>query len=207
VPEFDFNSDSTKVSTHNWTNISTLSNLPIAANQKRNAVIPINEYRGKKLVIAFRYKTEYAPDWQPLWSITDLLIENTRITDDSNVSNYLAATMGFTPFDILNRANPYRNENLSGVWNTINPASMQIRQTARNSALNEDWLISKSIEVPLGLTENSVPKGVKNTTLAVDSYSHTFSDIGEYTISFKASNYNYKFHDSATKTIKLIITD
>jgi hypothetical protein len=207
VPEFDFNSDSTKVSTHNWTNISTLSNLPIAANQKRNAVIPINEYRGKKLVIAFRYKTEYAPDWQPLWSITDLLIENTRITDDSNVSNYLAATMGFTPFDILNRANPYRNENVSGVWNTINPASMQIRQTARNSALNEDWLISKSIEVPLGLTENSVPKGVKNTTLAVDSYSHTFSDIGEYTISFKASNYNYKFHDSATKTIKLIITD
>jgi hypothetical protein len=135
------------------------------------------------------------------------MIDNTRITDGSNVTTYLAATMGFTPFDILNRANAYRNEYVSGTWSISNPAAMQIRQTARNNALNEDWLISKPIAVPLGLTENSVAKGVKNITLAVENYTHTFSNVGEYVVSFKASNQNYKYHHSVRKTIKLIITD
>ena len=207
VPVFDFSLDSVNVATHQWTDITNLSNLPTTSNQKQVAVIPINEYRGKNLVIAFRYKTEFAADWQPSWTVSDLEIENTRITNDDNVSTYLAAIMGFTSFDILNRSNAYRNEYVSGVWSTTNTAAMQIRQTARNNALNEDWLISRPIEVPLGLTENSVPKGLKNTTLAVDNYSHTFNDIGEYVVTFKASNYNYKFHDSTSKTFKLIITD
>lgn len=207
VPTSDFNKDSIEVSTHHWTDITAQCNLPTVANQKQEALIPINNYRGKKLVIAFRYKTAFAADWQPSWIVSDLVIDNTRITNGANVSTYVAATMGFTPFDLLNRANAYRNEYTSGVWNTINPSAMQIRQTVRNSALNEDWLISKPVEVPLGLTENSVPKGVKNTTNSVGSYTHTFNNIGEYVLSFKASNYNYKFHDSSTKNIKLIITE
>lgn len=207
VPVFDFDLDSVNVVNHPWTDITSLSNLPTVSNQKQAAVIPINEYRGKKMIIAFRYKTEFAADWQPSWTVSDLEIENTRITNGTNVSTYLAATMGFTPFDILNRTNAYRNEYVSGSWNTSNTAAMQIRQTSKGNALNEDWLISKPIEVPLGLTENSVPIGIKNTTLLVDNYTHTFSNIGEYVVTFKASNYNFKFHDSATKTIRLIITD
>lgn len=207
VPVFNFNQDSVNVSTHEWTDISALCNIPKVVNQKKNAEIPINDYRGKKMVIAFRYKTTNASDWQPSWTISDLIIHNTRITDGSNVTTYLAATMGFTPFDILNRANAYRNEFVSGVWNTATPAAMQIRQTIKNQPLNEDWLISKPIEVPLGLTENSAVKGIKNTTLAVDSYTHTFDNVGEYEVSFKASKYNYLHQSSVTRIVKVIITD
>ncbi|MFV0392052.1 MAG: DUF5017 domain-containing protein [Paludibacteraceae bacterium] len=207
VPTSDFNKDSIAVSTHHWTDVTAQCNLPTVANQKHEAVVPINDYRGRKLVIAFRYKAEFAADWQPSWIVSDLVIDNSHIMNGTNVSSYVAATMGFTPFDMLNRANAYRNEYVSGVWNTSDPTAMQIRQTARNNALNEDWLISKPIEVPLGLTENSIPKGVKNTTISVGSYSHTFNNIGEYVVTFKASNYNYKFHDSSTKSIKLIITE
>jgi hypothetical protein len=203
----DFGKDSIAVKTHAWQDVSTLSNLPVAANVKQNASLPINDFRKKKLVIAFRYKPTVADDWQPSWNITDLRIENTRITDNSLVTTFLAATMGFTPFDVLNRANAYRNEYVSGVWSTTIPAQIQMRQTARNNPLNEDWLISRPIEVPAGLTENSVAKGVKNTTLAVESYSHTFDQVGEYDITFKAANHNYMFSDSVSRTLKVVITD
>lgn len=84
--------------------------MPITTNLKKDASVSINEYRGKKIVIALRYKTDFKADWQPSWTVTDLLIKNTRITDNSEVTTYLAATMGFMPFDMLNRTNPYRNE-------------------------------------------------------------------------------------------------
>lgn len=203
----DFDADSASVANHNWTDISELCNLPSVVNQKRNAEIPINDYRGKNMVAAFRYKTSFVDDWQPAWTISDLLIQNTRITDGSNVSTYLAATMGFTPFDIFNRANAYRNEYVTGVWSATNAASMQIRQTARNNPLNDDWLISMPIAVPRGLTESSTVTGVKNTTLTVDSYIHTFSNVGEYEVSFRASNHNYRYQSSVVKTIKIVITD
>ncbi len=203
----DFHKDSVNITNHVWTNISALCNLPVTANVKKNAEIPINEYRGKNMVIAYRYKANFVDDWQPSWTISDLHIQNTRITDGSNVSTYLAATMGFIPFDMLNRANAYRNEYVSGVWSTANPALMQIRQTARNNPLNEDWLISIPIPVPLGLTENSAVTGVKNTTLSVDSYTHKFNNVGEYVVSFRASNHNYRYKSSVIKTIKIVITD
>jgi hypothetical protein len=207
VPVYNFDQDSILVTTHDWTDITANSNLPVSTNKKQEASIPINHYRGKTMVIAFRYTPTNPSDWQPSWIISDLMIENTRITDDSRVSTYLAATMGFTPFDLLNRPDAYRNEYVSGVWNTSNPAAMQIRQTARNNPLNEDWLISRPVEVPTGLIENATAKGIKNTTIEVNSYTHTFENIGEYQVTFKASNYNYLHQHSVTKTIKLIITD
>lgn len=203
----DFGKDSIAVKTHAWQDVTTLSNLPVAANLKQNASLPINDFRKKKLVIAFRYKPTVADDWQPSWNITDLRIENTRITDNSLVTTFLAATMGFTPFDILNPASAYRNEYVSGVWSTSSPAQIQMRQTARNNPLNEDWLISRPIEVPAGLTENSAPKGVKNTTLAVDCYNHTFDQVGEFEVTFRAANHNYRFSDSVTRTLKVVVTD
>jgi hypothetical protein len=75
VPVFDFDKDSINVSTHEWVDISALCNLPAVANQKREAAIPMNDYRGKNLVIAFRYKTVNATDWQPSWTISDLMID------------------------------------------------------------------------------------------------------------------------------------
>jgi len=206
----DFAKDSTTIRNHTWTDISALCNLPAVANQKKNAEVAFNEYRGKKMVIAFRYKPTFAADFQPLWIISDLQINNTKITDGSNISTFLAASMGFTPFDILNRTIAYSSKDTAGVWNTNDKAAMKIRQTFTNKALNEDWLISKPIDVPRGLTEvypEKGTKGLKNITQRLDSYTHTFDKVGEYVVSFKASNYNYQYQSSVIKTVKLIITD
>jgi hypothetical protein len=203
----NYENDKKLISNHNWIDISQLSNLPIAANIKQDATILLNDYRGKNVTFAFRYNTVFADDWQPSWLINDLVIENTRITDGTKEMTILAATMGFSPFDINNAENPYRNEYVSGVWSIVNPAAIQMRQTARGNELNDDWLISKPIEIPKGVVETGNPVNVKNTTLSVSDYTYTFDKVGEYSVTFKASNYNYRHHSSTLKTVKILITD
>lgn len=203
----DFAKDSSAIRNNVWEDVSALSNLPSVVNVKQNASIDINKFRSKNLCIAFRYKPTEMGDWQPSWTISDLRIENNRITDNSLVSAFVAATMGFTPFDMLNKANAYRNEYVSGVWSTSNSAAIQIRQTARNNPLNEDWLVSRPIEIPLGLTENQSFKGVKNNTIAVENYSHTFDRVGEYVVRFRAANVNYKNEAVVERQIKVVIVD
>ena len=203
----DFGKDSTAISTHSWIDVTATSNLPTVANTKQKAEISVNDYRGKTLTIAFRYKTDFVADWQPTWIVSDLLIDNTLTTDNSKVSTYLAATMGFSPFDMLNKTAAYNSESLAGVWYINNPAAMEIKRTARNNALNHDWLISKPIEIPLGQTENSEVTSVKNISNRVENYSYTFSNVGEYTVKFNAVNQNYVHSESTEKTIKIRITE
>ena len=203
----DFGKDSTAVSTHSWTDVSAMSNLPKLANTKQKAEIQVNNYRGKTLTIAFRYKTDFVADWQPTWIVSDLLIDNTLTTDNSKISTYLAATMGFSPFDMLNKTAAYNSESLAGVWYINNPAAMEIKRTARDNALNHDWLISKPIEIPLGQTENSAVTSVKNISNRVENYSYTFSKVGEYIVKFNAANQNYVHSESMERTIKVRITE
>ena len=203
----DFGKDSTAISTHSWTDVSAMSNLPKLANTKQKAEIQVNNYRGKTLTIAFRYKTDFVADWQPTWIVSDLLIDNTLTTDNSKVSTYLAATMGFSPFDMLNKTAAYNSESLAGVWYINNPAAMEIKRTARDNALNHDWLISKPIEIPLGQTENSAVASIKNISSRVENYSYTFSKVGEYIVKFNAANQNYIHSESSEKTIKIRITE
>jgi len=201
----DFGKDSTAISTHSWIDVTATSNLPTVANTKQKAEISVNDYRGKTLTIAFRYKTDFVADWQPTWIVSDLLIDNTLTTDNSKVSTYLAATMGFSPFDMLNKTAAYNSESLAGVWYINNPAAMEIKRTARDNALNHDWLISKPIEIPLGQTENSAVTSVKNISNRVENYYYTFTIAGEYIVKFYASNQNYVHSESTEKTLKIVI--
>lgn len=203
----NFAADSTSIATHNWKNISEQANLPTAANDTRAATIALDEYSGKDLVIAFQYKPEYAADWQPTWVISNLLIANKLITNGTVASTYLAATLGFSPFDMLSRETAYRDTLLSGNWSTKIPAEFTINRTAMNNPLNHDWLISKPVRVPAGITEESPVSGLKTMANSVETYTHTFNLPGEYMLKFKASNSNYLYNDSLVHTLRLIVTN
>jgi len=203
----NFVADSTSIATHNWKNISEQANLPTAANVTRTATIPLDEYSGKKLVLAFRYKPDFMADWQPTWVISNLNIANKMITNGTVVSTYLAATLGFSPFDMMSRSTAYRDTLLAGNWSTKIPAEITMNRTAMNNPLNHDWLISKPVLIPSGITEESPVTGVKSMANSVDSYSHTFTQPGEYTLKFKSSNYNYLYNDTLVHSIRLIVTN
>lgn len=203
----DFTKDSEAVAKHAWKNVSDLSNLPKLANTTQNASISLNEYRGKNVVIAFEYKPNFVADWQPTWIVSNLLIDNTMTTDNSSVSTYLASTMGFSPFDVLDVANAYKSVSDAGKWFVTNTAAMEIKRTAPNNTLNQDWLISKPIPIPMGQTELSETKGIKNISSRLNNYTYKFDKVGRYVVTFKAANQNYKNASSTEKQIKIEITN
>lgn len=203
----DFTKDAEAVKNHAWKELSAVSNLPKATNITQNASISLNEYRGKNVVIAFQYKPSFVADWQPKWIVSNLIIDNTMTTDNSPVSTYLASTMGFSPFDLLDQANAYKSLSDAGKWNITNTAAMEIKNTAPNNPLNQDWLISKPILVPMGVTEQSGDKAIKNISNRLNSYTYKFDKVGRYVVTFKAANKNYKYESSAEKKIIIEVSN
>lgn len=207
--------DSTTIVTRQWTDITSQCNLPATANTIGKSSISLNDYRGKKVCLAFRYKTDYVADWQPTWTIGNLQINDTVINTTTKTKTILAATMGFSPFDLQNTTNPYLSADAAGVWNLANPASMVLKRTPSGGTLNTDWLVSKPIEISKGVSTLSVNPTVasssvipvKNITNSVNSYSYQFTTPGEYTVTFFASNANYVRQLSTERKIKVIITE
>lgn len=204
----NFTADSTAIAAHAWTDISGSCNLPVSANVEKTADFSLDNYKGKKVVLAFRYKPEVNTDWQPGWEIRNLQINNVLATDGSVFSTFLAANLSFSPFDMLNPADPYNGDaSLSGIWIVEDPTRIQLKRTARGYDLNHDWLVSRPFTIPSGFVEESDVTPVKNISSNVGSYAYTFSNTGEYTLRFKASNYNYKSHSSVEKTMVVKITE
>lgn len=199
--------DAETINNRKWTDITAQCNLPSVALTTNKAGISLNNYRGKKVVLAFRYKTEFADDIQPMWTITNLQVNDTVISTNAKSKTVIAATMGLSPFDMLNLTAPYLSSDAAGVWYIANPASIVMKRTSSGSPLNHDWLISKPIEVAKGVNTVSPVSFVKNATKDVDSYSYKFTTPGEYVITFYASNANYKRQESTEKKIRVIITD
>lgn len=203
----DAKADSTSIVNHGWTDITSQCNLPTTANTTNKASISLNDYRGKKATIAFRYKTEFAADWQPTWTISNLQVNDTVISTGLKTTTSLAATMGFSPFDLMNMSNPYVSADAAGVWNLTNTAAMIVKRSTAGSALNTDWLIMKPLDIAKGVNTLSSALPVKNTTDRVNSYSYLFTLAGEYTVTFTASNANYLHQESIERKVKIIITD
>ncbi len=202
-----FKTDSATVVNCQWQNITSLCNLPTTANATSKSSVSLDEYRGKKVIIAFRYKTVYANDWQPLWLINNLQINDTVIATGIGVFTTVAATMGFTPFDILNPTAPYQSADLPGVWNLSSTTSIKIKQTPKDNPLNDDWLISKPVEIIRGTTTKLNPIPIKNISTNIQSYAYQFNEVGEYLLTFKATNANYLNKESTEKTIRINITE
>lgn len=199
--------DSATIANRQWTDITSLCNLPTTANTTNKASISLNDYRGKKVCIAFRYKTDYVADWQPTWTISNLQINDTVMNTSTKTSTVVAATMGFSPFDMLSMTNPYLSADAAGVWNLTNTAALVMKRSPSGSVLNVDWLVSKPINIGKGINTLSSVIPVKNTTNRVSSYSYQFTTVGEYTITFFASNANYIRQLTTERKVKVIITE
>lgn len=199
--------DSLTIVNRKWIDITSQCNLPEVANVTTKTGISLNDYRGKKVCLAFLYKTDFGADWQPTWTISNLQINDTILNTNTRTASSLAATMGFKPFDMRNAANPYLSADAAGVWYLANPASMVIKRSPSGSPLNTDWLISKPVEIAKGVSFESAVIAVKNTTNRVESYSYKFDNPGEYTVTFFASNANYLRRISTERKLKVLITE
>ncbi|MDR1809750.1 MAG: DUF5017 domain-containing protein [Prevotella sp.] len=204
----DTQADSIAICTHEWKNISDECAFPTLRNETKTSVVPLDEYKGKTITLSFRYKTLSNSGFQPMWTISDLQIDNKVVKTGESAIKIAAAAMGFSPFDMfkVSAGEAYNTATSgSGIWDTSVPASLRIRQSAAGKELNEDWLISRPITLPNGKLETGEAIAIKNTTDRVTSYSHVFDEDGEYTVRFKAANYNYKSHSNVERTFRIII--
>ena len=202
--------DSILIRNHEWVDISSLCEFPEVRGDEATSSILFDEYRGDTITLAFRYKTNSNSDFQPMWTIKKMQIDNRIIKTGLSAINITANTMGFTPFDMMkvSNGNAYETSTTAGgVWDTSNADALQIRQTFTGRDLNEDWLITRQLVIPKGKPEKGETVSIKNTTDRVTSYSHTFADEGEYTVVFKASNHNYKANSSTQQAVKIVIKD
>jgi hypothetical protein len=202
----DARADSIAIAAHQWVNISPQCAFPATRNGSANSVVLLEEYRGRTIVLAFRYKTVNNTGMQPMWTINNLLVSNTFVGSGEETSVVEAATMGLTPFDMFNLTDPYQmTTSAGGIWDISTPASLKIRQTQAKRDLNEDWLLSKPFEISSGVVVKGLGTPVKDISNNVNSFSHTFKERGEYTVTFTATNYNFKHHSEVQKTFRMVI--
>jgi hypothetical protein len=204
----DAHADSIAIANHDWVNLSSQCVFPTERNGSANSSVSLEQYRGSSVVLALRYKTYNNTGFQPMWTINDFQIVNTIVKTGGDISFVAAATMGLTPFDMFSLTPndaPYQSSSSGGVWDTSTPASLKIRQTPANRDLNEDWLISKPIEVSSGVIIKGPGTPIKDITNKVSFYTHTFKEEGEYTVTFTATNYNFEAHSEVKKTFRINI--
>lgn len=207
APASNKQSDSTMIVDHTWTDISDLANFSTRSNTKNDSEIPLDDYLGKKLTIAFKYDPQQNDATQPTWELTNLMIENTNKKTGA-VSQILASNMGFKVLDMVSNT-PYKNDGGGGVWDLRNIGPdrfiMRIQSQPAGQPINEDWLISNPILV------NSRPGDaglvIKKISIDLDSYKYSYSQPGTYIVTFVARNANYEHFSEVIKEFTVTVNE
>lgn len=197
--------DSTMVVTHQWKDISDLANFSAVSNSTNNTSIPLDEYLGKKLTIAFKYDPKQNSATQPTWVISNLVVENTTKSNNA-VSQIKASTMGFTVLDLIS-STPYKNNGGAGVWDLRNIGAansvMRIQSSPSGQPINEDWLISNPIVINSRPADRGV--AIKKMSVDVNSYKYVFNSPGKYTVTFLGRNSNYEHFSEMIKEFTVTV--
>lgn len=206
----DKKADSTKIVTHNWIDISDLCNLPTTSSTTlRDAIVPLNDYLGENLTIAFLYQPLNNTAAQPTWEIQSLRIVNTSKTDGAE-SILAASSMGFTPFDIYAIGTAaYQSGTTSGIWSLANiaatPSKLRMQSSSAGVAINKDWLITKPVVINACTPDTGV--GIKTITNRLDSYTHQYNKAGVYTITMIGRNNNFEATSEAIREVVIKVVE
>lgn len=207
MPVTNKKADSLAVAKEQWINITDACTLPTVSNGTADAAVPLNDYLGKKLTIAFRYKTDQNTGVQPTWIITNLKIENK--TTSGAVSSLMAGTMGFKALDMLSTTTPYKNDGGAGFWDLRNVArtspdpEIRVASSPIGSPINDDWAISNPILINSRPGDTGV--GIKKLAIDINTYTYTFNTAGTYVVTFVARNANYQASSEIVKEFTVTV--
>lgn len=200
---YDKLTDSLAVIKNQWTDISASCNLPTLNNGTVDVALPLNDYMGKKLTVAFQYITNQNTSTQPTWIISGLQIENT-LKSSGAVSAIKASNMGFQALDMLALTAPYKNTGGSGIWNLSNIATeIRIQSSPSGSSINDDWVISNPLIINSRLTDKGV--AIKKMSMDLDAYNYTFNKKGKYIVTFLAKNANFESSNELIRQFEITV--
>ena len=202
---------------HDWIEVDTIT-WAKAKNEKASTSIDMKDYRGESVILAFQYDTRKQEKVisQPMFTISNLQMTYRTLKDQKVFKTVAASTMGFQPFDMLVMddslsylsTNPDEME--PGRWDCSfqyaeDKTALILWQKPTSKVFNEDWVFTNPIYISRGKDDEVKKVVIKNYYLATEDYQFTLEETGEYTITFLATNANYKQNVRTTKTFKFIV--
>ena len=163
-----------------WTDITSRAALSTGADNTPSGVVDLSVIQTPDVpvYIAFKYAATKASA-QPTWTIKNIAIDN-KLSDGSSVSIANTANLTWGAISVLNSAR---------IW-TYSATQLQFVSSPAGSDDNEDWLVSKPLQ--LDRMQRSFGINVKgNPTTKQTSYTFPgYSAPGIYTVTFEAINAN-----------------
>lgn len=194
----DFNGiyDTTNVKAATWTDITNRVTLSQGADQVPSGTVDMSEFTGgnKAATIAFRYITTSLGS-QNRWVIRTFNADN-QAPDGTTTSMATMSTAGWKAVSFQNPA---------AVW-SITSAQLLMAGTA--TALDDDWVLSKSFNPNTVSPDKGLP--IKNITTNLRQYAaaDVYKTPGTYKVVFVATNASYQngHPEEVVKEITLTIT-
>jgi len=204
--------DSVNVEQTAWVDITEVCGIP-----QKNGVtsglltLPLNDYLGKRLTLAFLYSPKNNTAAQPVWEIYNLKIVNSDKVTEETVGQVQAKDFGFTPLDMTALTDAYKTvtNNTEGVWNISNAGAstslIRIHSSGAGKALHKDWLISNPIIINARTPDSG--EGIKTITGRLDSYTHQYSKTGVYTVTMIGRKDNFETSSEIIKEVVIKVID
>ena len=208
--------DSARIRNHEWIDLSDKVTWAKEKDETTSTSIDMKEYRGQSIILAFCYNTLATGNKQPMFTLSNLQMTYRTVKDQQVFKTVAASTMGFQPFDMLlmddsvsyHSTNP--DEKKIGCWDCSfqneDKTALIMRQGMMGSkTLNEDWVFTNPIYISRGKDDAVKNVVIKNYYLTAEDYAFSLEETGEYTLTFLATNANYKQNVRTTKTFKFIV--
>lgn len=183
-----------------WTDITSRAVLATSTTATLSGPIDITEFaqRDKPLRIAFKYEAATSSTLaQPIWNVNAFTV-NTTYNDGTVVPIATLANALWTQVDFKNPA---------AVW-TISSSQVRIDGGAKGTADNEDWVVSKALDLQATRELTDVGTSIKNLASAtLNSYQYVYTKPGTYTITFVGFNNSIDDEKKEIKQFTVVITN
>jgi hypothetical protein len=173
--------DMESVEQANWTDITSRATLSTGADNTPSGVIDLSDVSraDTPIYLAFRYTGKKFTTSQPTWTIKNLVVNN-KTEDGSTVQVANMANLSWGFVDFLNTTK---------FW-TFSATQLQIAGGAIGTDDNDDWIISKPLQ--LNRIQRSLGVSVRSNPTALQTGFNFpgYSAKGTYTVTFEAINAN-----------------
>ncbi|MES2276154.1 MAG: DUF5017 domain-containing protein [Bacteroidota bacterium] len=185
--------DAPNIKKATWTDITSRAKFAVTTTAIASGNVHLEDLTkgSTPLYIAFKYVADTctATSQSRKWAVTPLTIKS-YFKDTTNVVAGSIQTGGFSNvYSVLNPIN---------IWVFAN-ASLTFNAPATGSSKDEDWAISK----PMDLSVISSDLGIvlKGTSVLLPQYKYVFKKAGTYVVTFVAQNVS---SDGQAKTIRQV---
>lgn len=192
--------DTNSVKAATWTDITSRAILSTGADNTASGIVDLSDFlaANKPLYLAFRYTGyQHATLKQPTWTIRTFNVTN--VLSDSSVSSI--STIDQLGWQAIDFKNP------SVAWTVPTSGQVSINGTATGSvnADNDDWVISKPLDLKKAVPNVGVNiKSLNGNMLPVFTY--IFKKAGTYKVTFVAINNSIDENKEVIRQTTLMIT-